>query len=83
MESNQVTSKLARWAFILQEHDFDIVHKVGRGNWDANGLNWNPSSSEEDTTSAKWYGEVGLEAMLGWHAFAYLCTLLGCFGDVP
>jgi hypothetical protein len=33
--------KLARWAFILQEYDFDIIHKVSRVNWDAKGLNWN------------------------------------------
>jgi hypothetical protein len=46
-------------------------------------LGRNPSSSEEDTTCAKWHGEVDLEAILGWHAFAYLRTLLGCYGDVP
>jgi len=26
---------------------------------------------------------VNLEAILRWHAFKYLCTLLGCHGDVP
>jgi hypothetical protein len=26
---------------------------------------------------------VDLETVLGWHVFTYLCTLLGCFGDVP
>jgi hypothetical protein len=26
---------------------------------------------------------VDLEVVRGWHASAYLCTLLGCFGDVP
>ncbi len=45
-------------------------------------LSWNPSSSEEDTIGARWHGEVDLEAILGWHAFAYLCTLLGCSKDV-
>jgi hypothetical protein len=25
---------------------------------------------------------VDLEVVLGWHAFAYFCTLLRCFGDV-
>ncbi len=25
---------------------------------------------------------MDLEVVLGWHAFAYLCTLLGCCGDV-
>ncbi len=28
------------------------------------------------------HGDVDLEVVLGWHAFPYLCTLLGCFGDV-
>jgi hypothetical protein len=83
MELDQFRGKLAKWAFILYEYDFDIIHKVDRVNWDANGLNWNPSSSEEDTIGARWHGEVDLEAMLGWHAFAYLCTLLGSSRDVP
>jgi hypothetical protein len=26
---------------------------------------------------------VDLETILRWHAFAYFCTLLGCFGDAP
>jgi len=25
---------------------------------------------------------MGLEVILKWYAFAYLCTLLGCFGVV-
>ncbi len=26
---------------------------------------------------------MDLEAILGWNAFAYLCVLLGYYGDVP
>jgi hypothetical protein len=63
MESNRFTSKLVRWVFILHEYDFDIVHKVGRVNWDADGLTWNPSFNEEDTTGVRWHGEVDLEAI--------------------
>ncbi len=74
---------MARWAFILQEYNFNIVHRVGRVNWDDDGLSRNPSSNEEDTTCAKWHGKVDLEAMPRWHVSAYLCTLLGCYGDVP
>jgi hypothetical protein len=54
-----------------------------RVNQDAHGLNRNPSSNEEDTIDARWHGEVDLEVVPGWHAFSYLCTLLGCFEDVP
>jgi hypothetical protein len=53
----------------------------GKVNRDADGLNWNPGSNE-DTIGACWHGDVDLEVVLGWHASAYLCTLLGCFGDV-
>jgi hypothetical protein len=68
---------------ILHEYNFDIVHKVSKVNWDPNGLCWNPSYSEEDTIGAKWHGEVNLEVVQGWHAFTYMCILLGCYGDVP
>jgi hypothetical protein len=49
---------------------------------DVDGLSWNPSSNEEDTIGVHWHGDVDLQAIPGWHAFAYLCTLLGCYGDV-
>jgi hypothetical protein len=49
MESNCITWKSKRWAFILHEYKFDIVHKVGKVNWDAKGLSQNPSFNEEDT----------------------------------
>jgi hypothetical protein len=83
MELDQFIGKLARWALIFQEYDFNIVHKAGSVNWDANGLSRNPSFNEEDTTNARWHGKVDLEVVPRWHAFAYLCTLLGYFGDVP
>jgi hypothetical protein len=63
MESNRLTRKLAKWAFILQEYDFDIIHKLGKVNQDVNGLNWNPSSNNKDTTGACWHGDVDLEVV--------------------
>jgi hypothetical protein len=83
MESDQFTSKLARWVLILQKYNFDIVHMASRVNWDADGLSQNPSFSEEDTIGAKWHGKVDLEVVPKWHVFTYLCNLSGCFGDVP
>jgi len=70
------------WAFILLEYEFDIIHMVGRVNQDANGLNQNPSSNEEDTIRVCWHGDVDLEVILGCHAITYFCTLLGCYRDV-
>ncbi len=52
MKSNHLTRKLARWAFILHEYDFNVLHRAGRLNRDANGLNRNPSSNKENTTRA-------------------------------
>jgi hypothetical protein len=65
---------LAGWAFILQEYDFDIIHNASKVNQVVDGLSQNPSSSEEDTTSAKWHGKVDLEVVPGWHASTY-CVL--------
>jgi hypothetical protein len=60
----------------LDEYDFDIVHKASRVNQNANGLNQNPSSNEEDITCVRWHGEVDLEVVLGWYTSTYLCILL-------
>jgi hypothetical protein len=38
MESGKLTGKLARWALILQEYDFQVVHKPRVTNLDADGL---------------------------------------------
>lgn len=51
------------WALILQEYNFDIVHRAGRVNWDANGLNKNPSTNKEDTTKAHWHGDINLDTI--------------------
>jgi len=83
MESNWLIGKLARWALILQEYDFDIIHKPCKVDRNANGLSQNPSSNKENTTGALWHDDVDLETIPEWHASAYLCTLLGCFGDLP
>jgi hypothetical protein len=45
MESDKLIGKLAWWAFILQEYDFQVVHKPGVINLDADGLNRNPCTS--------------------------------------
>jgi hypothetical protein len=46
-------------------------------------LSQNPSSNEADTTRVHWHGDVDLKAIPRWHAYVYICTLLGCYRDVP
>jgi hypothetical protein len=38
MESDKFIGKLARWALILHEYDFQVVHRPGVTNLDADGL---------------------------------------------
>jgi hypothetical protein len=45
MEFDKLTRKLAQWALISQEYDFQAVHKPRVINLDANGLSWNPCTS--------------------------------------
>ncbi len=52
-----------------------MVHRPKVANLDANGLNRNPCTSQEDVTGARWHGEVDEEMVLGWHALAFLCLL--------
>jgi hypothetical protein len=68
MENDKLTGKLARWALILQEYEFTVVHGIGRLNQDADGLSRNPCTSEQDLTSARWHGGEDQEVVPGWHA---------------
>ncbi|CAM6090633.1 unnamed protein product [Calypogeia fissa] len=77
MESSKLTGKLARWALILQEYDFQVVYRAGIANLDADGLSRNPFTSQQDVTGARWHDEVDEEMVPGWHASAFLCLLLG------
>jgi hypothetical protein len=75
MGSDKLTRKLTWWALILQEYDFQVLHRPGVANLDADGLNRNPCTSQEDDTKARWHGEVDEEMVLSWHASAFLCLL--------
>jgi hypothetical protein len=75
MESNKLTRKLAWWVLILQKYDFQVKHKPGVTNPDANGLSWNPCTSQEDNIGVRWHDEVNEEMVPGWHASAFLCLL--------
>ena len=53
MESDKLTGKLARWTLLLHEYDFEVVHKAGVKNLDADDLSRNPSPLQEDLTGAR------------------------------
>jgi hypothetical protein len=53
MESDKLIGKLARWALMLMEYDFKIVHRAGLVNMDADGLSHNPVPSQADATGAR------------------------------
>jgi hypothetical protein len=75
MESNKLTGKLVRWALILMEYDFKVVHRAGLVNMDADGLSRNPIPSQADATSARWHVEDGEDSLPGWHCSTFMCFL--------
>jgi hypothetical protein len=83
MESDKLTGKLARWALLLQEYDFEVVHRAGITNLDADGLSCNPSPSDEDLTGARWHGDCDREAVPGWHAATYFNLFSSSATEVP
>jgi hypothetical protein len=83
MESNKLTGKLARWASLLQEYDFEVVHPAWITNLDANGFSRNPNPSDEDMTRTRWYEDYDRDAVPSWHAVAYLTLFFGPTIEVP
>ena len=61
---------------LLQEYDFDVVDRAGTSNLDADGLSRNPSPSKEDLIMARWHRDCDREAVPGWHASAYLASMV-------
>ena len=83
MESDKLTGKLTRWALLLQDYDFEVVHHVGITNLDADGLLRNPSPSDEDLIGAMWYRYYDREAVPSWHVAVYLTLFCGAAIEVP
>jgi hypothetical protein len=75
-ESDKFIGKLARWALMLMEYDFKVVHRASLVNMDADGLSRNPIPSQADVTSARWYVDDGKDSLPGWHCSTFLCLLV-------
>jgi len=48
MSNNKLTSKLARWALILQEYEFKVIHQHGITHLNADTMSRRPLTTSED-----------------------------------
>jgi hypothetical protein len=52
-DQRQLTSKLARWALILQEYEFKVIHRPGITHQNADTMSRRPFTTSEDFSEAK------------------------------
>ena len=83
MESDKLTSKLAMWALLLKKYDFEVIHRAGITDLNADDISRNPSLSDEDLTRARWYRDCNREAIPSWHVATYLILFFGAAIEVP
>jgi hypothetical protein len=53
MTNDKLTSKLARWAFILQEYKFKVIHQPGITHQNADTMSGIPLTTSEDFSEAR------------------------------
>ncbi len=53
MTNDKLTSKLARWALILQEYDFKVIHRPGITHQNADTMSRRPLTSSKDFSKAR------------------------------
>jgi RNase H-like domain found in reverse transcriptase/Reverse transcriptase (RNA-dependent DNA polymerase)/Integrase zinc binding domain/Integrase core domain len=58
METERLQGKLARWALILQEYSFEVIHRKGKRHGNADGLSRGPDPSRVDVTGARYHNQV-------------------------
>ena len=71
MESGDLRGKYARWAMILQEHDFEVIHRPGKTQQHADGLSRNPAPT------LQWHAEDWRPAEIANSASLALAWLAG------
>ena len=78
MTNDKLTGKLARWALILQEYDFDVVHKAGTAHLDTDGISRNPAISSADNSGAR---QDGCTNQPDWESAGQVVVYLGLLSD--
>ncbi len=74
MTNDKLTSKLARWALILQEYEFKVIHRLGITRQNVDTMSRKPVITSKDFSEAK----QDFDQILTMHvsdAFNYLALL--------
>jgi len=53
MTNDKLTGKLARWALILQEYEFKVIHRPGITHQNANTMSQRPFTTSKDFSKAR------------------------------
>jgi hypothetical protein len=53
MTNDKLTSKLARWALIFKEYEFNVIHRPSITHQNANTMSWRPLTTSKDFSEAK------------------------------
>ncbi len=53
MTNDKLTGKVTRWALILQEYEFKVIHRPGITHQNADTMSWRPLITSEKFSEAK------------------------------
>jgi hypothetical protein len=53
MTNDKFIGKIARWAFILQEYEFEVIHQPGITHKNTDTVLWTPFTTSEDFLEAR------------------------------
>ena len=75
MTNDKLTGKLARWALILQEYEFEVIHRPGVTHQNADTMSRRPLQTSEDFSEAR----QDLTSFLRWLSLPLLATSQYCY----
>jgi hypothetical protein len=53
MTNDKLISKLARWAFVLQEYEFKVIHRLGIAHQNVDTMSQRPLTTSKDFSKAR------------------------------